>query len=410
MMRTTKLKTMMLAVTGMLSMGPIGAQTHRLTAEDAEDGYARPRFQLYSNPDFSALATTGPTGLSPAAVRHFYGHDLITNTGSGQIIAIVTAFDSPNAEKDLGTFSTNYKLTACTTANGCFKKIYAAGTVPPVDATWALETALDVQWAHAIAPAAKIYLVEAKSSSNTDLLAAVDVAVSNGANVVSMSFGGAEYAAQINDDVHFNKLNITFVAASGDTGYGAEYPSSSPYVLAVGGTTVVLGTGNVYGSETAWSGSSGGQSKYDLIPAYQSGLPVPSSNGYRAIPDVSFDANPASGFAVYDSTAYGGATGWFQVGGTSAGAPQWAGLAAIVNSMRLAAGKKVLGATATSRINNLIYLLGATATYANNYHDVTSGTNGTCGTLCTAVTKYDYVTGLGTPKANTLINSLVAQP
>ena len=410
MARTTGRKTMTLAVIGTLSAASLLAEESELYPPQAKPGFARPLFHLYASPGFSALATTGPTGLAPAAVRKFYGFDQITNTGPGQIIGVVTAYDSPNAEADLGKFVTQYSLTACTTANGCFKKIYAAGTAPPVDATWALETALDVQWAHAIAPAAKIYLIEAKSSANADLLAAVDVAVSNGATVISMSFGGVEYSAQINDDVHFNKPNLTFIAASGDAGHAAEYPASSPYVLGVGGTKAVLGTGNAYGSETAWSGSSGGQSVYELIPSYQSGLPVPNGNGYRAIPDVSYDADPSSGFAVYDSTPYGGATGWFQVGGTSAGAPQWAGLAAIVNSLRLAASKKVLGATATGTMNKLIYLLGATSTYANNYHDVTSGTNGGCGTLCTAVSKYDYVTGLGTPKANALINSLVAQP
>ncbi len=409
MMSTTGRKSMILAVIGIASAVSLQAERPPLSHPRAPRGFARPLFHLYANPDFSALAATGPTGLAPAAVRTFYGFSKITNTGAGQIIGIVTAFDSPNAEADLAKFVANYKLTACTTANGCFKKIYAGGTKPPVDATWALETALDVQWAHAIAPGAKIYLIEAKSNSNADLLAAVDVAVTNGATVVSMSFGAVEYSAQINDDVHFNKPNITFIAASGDAGYGAEYPAASPYVLGVGGTKAVLGTNNVYGSETAWTGSSGGQSVYALMPSYQSGLPVPSANGYRAIPDVSFIADPASGFSVYDSTPYGGATGWFKVGGTSAGAPQWAGLAAIVNSLRVAAKKKVMGATTTSAMNNLIYLLGATATYASNYHDVSSGTNGTCGTLCTAVTKYDYVTGLGTPLASTLINTLVAQ-
>lgn len=403
-------KTTILAVVGILGAATLLAERPVLAPPRARPGFASPLFHLYASPDFAALATLGPTGLTPAAVRTFYGFDKITNTGAGQIIGIVTAYDSPNAEADLAKFVAQFRLTACTTASGCFKKIYAAGTAPPVDATWALETALDVQWAHAIAPAAKIYLIEAKSNANADLLAAVDVAVTNGATVVSMSFGGLEYSAQINDEVHFNKLNTTFIAASGDAGHAAQYPASSAYVLGVGGTKIVLGTNNVYGSETAWSGSSGGQSVYMLIPSYQSGLPVPSANGYRAIPDVSYGADPNSGFSVYDSTPYGGSTGWFQVGGTSAGAPQWSALAAIANSLRLAANKKVLGATTTSTMNQLIYKLGATSTYAGNYHDVTSGTNGTCGTLCTAVSKYDYVTGLGTPIANTLINSLVAQP
>ena len=299
---------------------------------------------------------------------------------------------------------------ACTTSNGCFKKIYAGGVAPPVDQTWALETSLDVQWAHAIAPSAKIYLIEATSNSIADLLSAVDDAVNNGATIVSMSFGGWEYATEVNNDYHFNKSTVTFIAAAGDSGYGVNYPAASPYVLAVGGTTAVLGKNNTYGSETAWSGSGGGRSKYELLPSYQSGLPVPYATGYRAVPDVAYDANPSSGVSVYDSVGYGGSTGWFTVGGTSAGAPQWAGLAAIVNSMRVAAKKQVMGATYTSTLNYLLYLLGAPSGYANNYQDITSGTNGSCGALCTAAPNYDYVTGLGTPNADALISSLVAQP
>jgi subtilase family serine protease len=337
------------------------------------EGFARPPFHLKLDDSLLPLVTPGPTGLSPAAVRHFYGFDLITNLGAGQVIGIVTAYDDPNVEADLGVFNSNFKLATCTTSNGCFKKIYATGVKPATDATWALEAALDVQWAHAIAPQAKIYLVEAASNSVTDLLAGVDVAVKNGATVVSMSFGGAEFLTETNNDFHFTTAKVTFVAAAGDSGYGAEYT-------------------------------------YELMASYQSGLPVPNANGYRAIPDVAYDANPSSGFAMYDSVAYQGSTGWFQVGGTSAGTPQWAALAAIVNSMRVAAKKQVLGATTTSTINNLLYLLGQPASYPNDYHDIKSGTNGTCGTICTSVAGYDYVTGLGSPKANALINALVAQP
>jgi len=374
-------------------------------------GSARPPFHLSAaTDDWGTLATTGPNGLAPATVRHFYGFDLISNTGAGQIIGIVTAYDDPNAEADLATFNSTFRLTSCTTSNGCFKKIYAGGVAPPVDQTWALEASVDVQWAHAIAPSAKIYLIEARSNSVADLLSAVDVAVNNGAAIVSMSFGGLEYATEVNNDYHFNKSLVTFIAAAGDSGYGVSYPAASSYVLAVGGTTAVLARNNTYGSETAWSGSGGGRSQYELLPSYQSGLPVPYATGYRAVPDVAYDANPSSGVSVYDSVGYGGSTGWFTVGGTSAGAPQWAALAAIVNSMRVAVTKKVMGATYASTLNYLLYLLGAPSNYANNYQDITSGTNGSCGVLCTAASGYDYVTGLGTPNADALINSLVAQP
>ena len=373
-------------------------------------GHARPPFRLNTDWAMQPLATTSPTGLIPSAVRKFYGFDLIANTGAGQIIGIVTAFDNPNVEADLGVFDTKFALATCTTANGCFKKIYATGVKPATDATWALETSLDVQWAHALAPAAKIYLVEAATNSIDDLMRAVDVAVQNGASVVSMSFGSVEYSAEINYDSHFYPAKVTFIAASGDSGTGASYPAASRYVLAVGGTTPTLGTNNVYVSETSWSGSGGGYSKYELMPSYQSGLPVPYATSFRSLPDVAFIADPAKGFAVYSSVPYGGLTGWFQVGGTSGGTPQWAALAAIANSMRVAAAKQVMGATATATLPYLVYTLAKPAVYATNYHDITNGTNGTCGATCTAAAGYDYVTGLGSPKANAVINSLVAQP
>src|SRR5260370_19907915 len=224
--------------------------------------------------------------------------------GAGQIVGIVNAYDNPKAEAVLATFNSALKLASCTTSNGCFKKIYAAGVAPPVDQTWAIESSMDVQWAHAIAQSAKIYLIEAKSNSIADLLAAVDVAVNNGATVVSMSFGGLEYAAEVNNDYHFSKANVTFIAAAGDNGYGVNYPAASPYVLGIGGTTAVLGKNNTYGSETAWSGSGGGQSKYEVLPSYQSGLPVPYANGSRAVPDVAYDTGPSRGVSVHDSVGY----------------------------------------------------------------------------------------------------------
>lgn len=357
------------------------------------------------------LATTGPTGFTPAQVRKFYGFDLITNTGSGQTIGIVTAYDNPNLAADLATFNTKFALPACTTATGCLKIVYATGTKPVANSTWALEASLDVQWSHAIAPAAKIVVVEAASNAIADLMTAVDVAVANGANVVTMSFGTTEVSTETSNDSHFAVAKVTFVAASGDSGTGVRYPAVSPYVLSVGGTKMTAAdTKGTFKSETAWSGSGGGRSLFELIPSYQSGYPIPSATSYRGQPDVSYGADPTAGFSVYDSVAYNGSTGWFVVAGTSAGSPQWAALAAIANSLRVAAAKQPLNATSTSSINTLLYKIGASATYATNYRDITSGTNGTCGTLCTAATGYDYVTGLGSPKANVVINSLVAQP
>jgi subtilase family serine protease len=380
------------------------------TPSSIPPGTSWPPIQLKTDTKLNPLATASPTGFSPIAISHFYTLDQITNTGSGQIIGVVTAYDDPNIESDLGVFNTQYKLTACTTANGCFKKIYASGTKPATDSTWALEASLDVEWAHAIAPAAKIYLVEAASNNNTDLLAAVDVAVNNGATIVSMSFGGPEVVGENNTDFHFTTPKVTFVAAAGDSGHGVQYPSASPYVLAIGGTTVTLGSNNTYGSEKAWSGSGGGQSAYETMMSNQTALPVPNGNGKRAVPDVAYSADPNNGFSIYDSIPYNGFTGWFTAGGTSAGAPQWAAILAIVNSMRVAAKKQVLGSTTTNTANYYIYNLGQSTSYSTYYHDITTGTNGTCGTLCTGAAKYDYVTGLGSPQGKALINAIVAVP
>jgi subtilase family serine protease len=325
---------------------------------------------------------------------------LIANQGAGQTIGIVDAFDDPNIAADFNHFNSTFGLAPCTTANGCFKKVYASGSKPATDAGWALEIALDVEWAHVIAPKAKIVLVEASSNSLLALLHAVDVAVQQGASVVSMSWGGAEFSTERNYDFHFAINNVTFTVSSGDSGFGNEWPSSSPGVVAVGGTRLSVDSSGNYISESGWSGSGGGLSKYELEPSYQSSFPVPrDSSGKRAVPDIAYNASPLSGVPVYSTVLLNGEKGWFQVGGTSAGAPQWAGLFAIVNSMRRAAGKATL-----SHTNNFLYAI-AKADYGK-YHDIRSGSSGTCGALCNSVTGYDTVTGIGSPRASVLVPAL----
>ncbi|AIP64597.1 S53 family peptidase [Burkholderia thailandensis] len=366
----------------------------------APKGFARPPF--HTNP--ARFSATTASGQSPAAVRHAYGFDSIANQGDGMIVAIVDAYDDPKIESDLGVFSKYFSLPPCTTSNGCFKKLYANGKKPRADAGWSLEMSLDVEWVHAIAPKAKIVLVEAASNSFNDLMAAVDAAVGAGASVVSMSFGGSEFSSETGFDSHFSApSHVTFVASSGDSGNGTEYPAASPYVVAVGGTTLAVDASGNYIGETAWSGSGGGVSTYEPEPSGQALWPIPYA-GSRGVPDVAYDANPSSGFAVYDSVTYQGQSGWFVVGGTSAGAPQWAALFAIANSMRAAAGKATLAGP-----YNQLYTVGKLA-YGSDYHDITSGTNGGCGTICTASGSYDYVTGLGSPQALNLVQALVAQP
>ncbi|RQZ38911.1 peptidase S8/S53 subtilisin kexin sedolisin [Burkholderia sp. Bp9090] len=364
----------------------------------APKGFARPPFHTKPRASTATVA-----GLTPALTRHAYGFDTIANQGDGMVVAIVDAYDDPRIESDLGVFSNAFSLPACTTANGCFTKVYARGARPRADSGWALEISLDVEWVHAIAPKARIVLVEAASASFNDLMAAVDVAVKRGASVVSMSFGGNEFNSETGFDSHFNVSGVTFVASSGDSGTGTEYPAASPYVVAVGGTTLSTDVSGAYVGEATWSGSGGGVSSVEGEPAGQTAWPVPVA-GKRGVPDVSYDANPSSGFAVYDSVTYQGQAGWFQVGGTSAGAPQWSALVAIANSMRAAAGKSPLSGT-----YNTLYTVGKNA-YGSGYHDVTTGSNGSCGSICNAAGGYDYVTGLGSPQAPALVQALVGQP
>jgi subtilase family serine protease len=351
------------------------------------------------------LSSTKPTGLPPSAVAFVYklsGLSSSSTAGTGQIIAIVDAYNDPNALSDLNTFNAQYgypALSTCTSltqSGSCFEQAYAQGSKPRTNSGWALEESLDIEWAHAEAPGAKIVLVEAASNSNSNLFGAVTYANNLGATEVSMSWGGGESSGETSYDADMTHAGTFYTASAGDSGHGAEYPAASPNVIAVGGTTLNGCSGTScsgFTSEATWSSSGGGVSAYEAIPGYQTGYTgtvyVASAisgltGGKRGIPDVSFDANPSTGVSVYDSTTYQGQSGWFTLGGTSVGAPNWAGV--------LAAGKAA-GSTA---------LEGDSAIYSggypnNNLRDITSGTNGTCGTDCTAGTGYDLVTGLGSP-------------
>ncbi len=329
---------------------------------------------------------TGPSGYSATQIRHAYGFDKLTATGAGQTIAIVDAYGSTTLQNDLNVFCGAMGIP--TTTLGIY---YPQGKPRTADSGWALETALDVQWAHAIAPGAKIVVVIAKSASISNLLGAVDYAVNNlGAKQVSMSWGAAEFSGETSYDSHFTKAGVSFFAASGDNGSGVIWPAASPNVVAVGGTTLSLDSNGI-ASEVAWSGSGGGVSAYESQPTYQSGW---QATGKRTVPDVSYNANPSTGFPVYISN-YNGSTGWITVGGTSAGSPQWAALQALVNSQRASALTGVLTA---------IYGVAGSA-YSTNFYDITVGNNGGF----TTTVSYDYVTGLGSPNAAALVPSLIAK-
>jgi subtilase family serine protease len=331
-------------------------------------------FHLYNSKhvpenNFNSYASLAPTALSPAQVKKAYNLPEVGGTGT---IAVVDAYDCPTVQSDLGVFSQQFGLPAEN-----FEKHMMTSNIT-VDAGWALEISLDVQWVHAIATNAKILLVEAKSASLVDLLAAVSFA-RNRADVVavSMSWGGDEFDGQSAFNSYFTSNHgVAFFASTGDAGAGVIWPSSSSNVVAVGGTTLILYSNGSVASETAWSGSGGGISAYETEPQFQINYNVSGVGGKRSVPDVCYDADPASGFPVYDSTAYDGQTGWFQVGGTSASCPQWAA----IHSLCLSVSNNNLYQDA--KWNGPFY-----------FRDITSGSNGDY----SAIQGYDFVTGLGSP-------------
>jgi hypothetical protein len=350
------------------------------------------------------LATAGPTGLTPTQVRHAYGFDQIPlGDGSGMTIAIVAAYDNPNIVNDLHQFNLRFGLP-----DPVFTKVNQNGgsSMPAPDKGWAGEIALDVQWAHAIAPRANILLVEAFDASSANLFAAARYAASQpGVVVVSMSFGSAEFSGETSFDSSFRTPpghgGVTFVAASGDTGAPASYPAASPNVLAVGGTTLYVDALGNTSSESAWTGSGGGLSAFEAQPSYQRGF-VAQSTTQRGTPDVAYDADPNTGFPVYDSYSNGALTPWVQLGGTSAAAPQWSALIAIANQGRAAAGLGSLdGITQTLP---KIYALPAA-----DFRDITTGSS-TGNPSLSAGPGYDLVTGRGSPIANRVVADLIGQP
>ncbi|HEX4589453.1 MAG TPA: S53 family peptidase [Gemmataceae bacterium] len=340
-----------------------------------------------------------PAALSPTQVRQAYGFSQVAAvngtslTGAGETIAIVDAYNDPYIARDLATFDARYGLSAPPS----FKVVNQNGSttnLPQSDSGWAGEIALDVEWAHAIAPGANILLVEARSSSTNDLLQAIDYARSApGVVAVSMSWGGSEFSSETSGSInsHFTTpaghTGVAFVASAGDSGAGAIWPAVSTNVLGVGGTSLNL-SGGGYGSESAWSGSGGGPSRYFSKPGYQTAY----SGASRGAPDVSYDANPNTGFSVYNS--YDG--GWEQIGGTSAGAPQWAALVALADQGRALQGHGSLDSG--TQLLPAIYSMPA-----SNFHDVTSGSNG-----YSAKAGYDLSTGRGSPVAQSVISSLVS--
>jgi hypothetical protein len=370
-------------------------------------GFAVPNYVAHSAAnDVTPLATSSPTGYTPAQIRQAYGFDQISfngiaGDGAGTTIAIVDAYDDPNIANDLHQFNLQFGLPD----PPVFTKVNQTGgkSYPAADAGWITEIALDVQWAHAIAPKANILLVEANDNSYANLMAAVDYARhASGVVAVSMSWGSGEFSGEKSYDSYFTTPSghggVTFLASSGDSGAPVSYPASSPNVVSVGGTALNLNGGGSYVSESGWSGSGGGISTIEARPTYQQGV-VAQSTTFRANPDVAYDSDPNTGFPVYDSYNNPVSAPWGLWGGTSAAAPQWAALIAIADQGRALAGKGAMdGATQTLPA---LYSLPAA-----DFHDITTGTS-TGQPHYSARAGHDLVTGRGTPRADLVVAGLV---
>jgi subtilase family serine protease len=314
-----------------------------------------------------------PAGLGPTQLRSAY--KITSNGSSATTIAIVDAFGYPNAESDLATYRSTFGLSACTTANGCFRKVNQTGgtTFPAANTGWEQETALDLDMASAMCPSCKILLVEATSASFANLAAAVNTAARLGAHVISNSYGGGE-SGTASVEASYNHPGVAVTVSSGDAGFGVQFPASSPHVIAVGGTSLRTSTSTRGWTETVWSGAGSGCSATFAKPTWQHD----TGCARRTVADVSAVADPNTGVAVFGPSS-ATASAFLVFGGTSVAAPLIGGIYG------------VNGGTVTSGSDPYAH---TTALF-----DVTSGSNGRCSPayLCTGEVGYDGPTGLGTP-------------
>jgi uncharacterized repeat protein (TIGR02543 family) len=359
----------------------------------AKPGLARCHSEIVTDaagaPIVSNALLTGSYG--PAAFRGAYG--IGGTTATTRTVAIVDAYDNPTVLDDLDIYSDNFGIprmnrcavSAGTAASPCIQKVDQNGgtSYPAYNSGWAGEIALDVEIVHALCQNCNILLIEATDNTDVNLIIAADArAYLMGANVVSNSWGGSEGSNETSFDSTFNHPGVAYVFSTGDSNYGVEYPAASPNVTAVGGTTLLVNTDFTYNSETVWShtgsGTGSGCSAYEPKPSFQHDTGCTK----RTVADVSADADPNTGAAVYITAS--GYSGWYQYGGTSLSAP----LVAAVFAQA--------GGVGTTLGNSLPY---ANVNYGVNLRDVTSGSNGHCGGsyLCTAVVGYDGPTGLGSP-------------
>ncbi len=380
---------------------------------------------------------------SPQEMRKAYGIDALLNKGydgEGQSIVIIDSFGSPTIQQDLHTFDTGYSLPDPPSF-----KIYAPlGTTSfdPTDSTmasWAAETTVDVEWAHAMAPGANIVLMTSPVAETQDgqgmqqFLQLEQYALDNHlGQIISQSWGATENALSTTPNgqrllTDFNNFykdaaadGITVFASSGDSGVAnpdaqgntypsrtVNFPASSPYVTAVGGTSLTVDTNGNYQSEVAWNSSGGGVSQYFKELDYQQNNLNPSDqallNGYRGLPDVAYDADPGTPILIYLSFLGAKNAGYYFIGGTSEGSPQWAGLVAGANQLASQLSGHTLGF-----LNPSLYKIGNSSNYQASYHDITACNNsvdGIKGYTCTP--GWDPVTGWGSPDATALLMEII---
>ena len=326
-----------------------------------------------------SATTTYTSGYAPADLVKAYS---IPRNGSTNTIAIVDAFASPSAASDLAAYRTQFGLG---TANLTQVNQAGGSTLPAGDVGWGQEEALDLDMASAACPSCSILYVGANSASFADLSAAVKTAAAKGAKVISNSYGGSEYSSEVTAQAAYNQPGVAVTVSSGDSGYGAQFPASSQYVVDVGGTNLARSSTSRGFAESAWTGGGSGCSAYIAKPTWQHD----PSCAKRMGSDVSAVADPATGVAVYDSYGSTGGANWLVFGGTSVAAP-------LVGGMYAVAGVTSAYPAAT------LWAAGA------SLYDVVSGSNGSCrrqtAYFCTAGTGYDGPTGNGTPNGVTALH------
>jgi subtilase family serine protease len=358
---------------------PQGRAHSARVCSTATAGYAACDALVRTDAKGKPAATSAPSGYGPADLQSAY--NLAGLQSGGRTVAIVDAYDDPTAEADLATYRSTFGLPPCTTANGCFHKINQRGTTAPPrkNGGWAQEISLDLDMVSASCPDCHITLVEADSASFANLGAAVQTAAKQpGVVAISNSYGGSD-ASDGTYGNYYNHPGIAVTASTGDNGYqGGSYPASSSYVTAVGGTSLKKASTARGWSESVWSGAGAGCSTYNAALPAAAGFDTGCSK--RAMADVSAVADPYTGVAVYDSTAYQGSSGWMVFGGTSASAP-------------IIASVYALSGNTAGYANALPYQ------HASALNDVTTGSDGSCPTTqwCTARSGWDGPTGLGTP-------------